>query len=338
MRLFVEAEVPEICYVTEAANWVALGRVPAFQMVDKRVRPGEHEHVDYRLGEDSEWNGEVGDYDDYISESEFRAFGIDIDYNRYINGIYGTCGVPGDEHLRNHILRTKELERMNDNKAINPDYEKIRESQLAQAKTEAREYDWAASQEEPFDAAIDRARALVFDALASGRLSARGWLAYSDLEKAQNDGEGPNGGRGGRLVDISPEKWTLRHLDWEEVTLKSGAQEFRGPLVSVSKLFELFPSPIGVAVEITGLLSAGSIILEGTSASMPRKNTRLGRPPKGSGLVRTAIQNEFSARKNRCELADKQEANIHAAIEWAEYILEEKVSRSSVQRWLANVT
>lgn len=99
MRLYIEAEVPDICYVTEAAYWVALGRVPAFHMEERKRGVSEYEMVDFRLGEEAEWDGTLGDITDYFLESEFRAFGIEIDYERYFDGIYGTSGFTTEEYM-----------------------------------------------------------------------------------------------------------------------------------------------------------------------------------------------------------------------------------------------
>lgn len=75
--------------------------------------------------------------------------------------------------------------------------------------------------------------------------------------------------------------------------------------------------------------------MEGKASS--QTSVGRGRPSKGGGLARTAVGNEFAARKARGELADKREANIQAAIDWTRDILGIEVSRSSAQRWLKDI-
>ena len=337
MRLFVEAELPDFCYVSEAAYWVALGRIPPDEREIGNALNGEYTAVNARLGEEATWNGQITNMEFGFSESELHAFGVKIDYSRYVEGINGTYGSPGDEYVAEQKRNVEEFVGRHGGNIVKSEAEKCGKDLLNEAVSAAQEFEWAKQHEEPLETVVDRARAVVFEALASGKISAKGWLEYTDEEMQKNDGDGPNGGRGGRFVEIQSNQWTLRHFDWDSLTLRSGDAEFSGPMVSVGSMLELFPTPICEMYEISGTMAAGSLILEGAGNSHPRKNARRGRPSKGDGLVRTALQNEFRARKARGELASKQEANIQAAIEWVQGILGTDVGRSSVQRWLKGI-
>ena len=108
-------------------------------------------------------------------------------------------------------------------------------------------------------------------------------------------------------------------------------------MISVESLLKKFPKPICDSREIKGEMTASSFIVADDTPVSAKVMARRGRPPKGDGLVRIALQNEFSRRKKDGRLSPKAEANIQGAMDWCSEILEHKVARSSVQRWLKGI-
>lgn len=76
MRLFVEAELPDYCYVSEAAYWVALGRAPTDEREITENENREYIAVNVRLGDDALWSGDVADFGSHFQNLSFANLGL----------------------------------------------------------------------------------------------------------------------------------------------------------------------------------------------------------------------------------------------------------------------
>lgn len=331
MRIFQEVVLPDTCYVPEAAYWAALGRVPELLY--------DSDGNEARNSEENSWDGSLVEFDrGGFSSMEFRRFGPVPDMERYWAAIEQAGMLPGDVYIREEEKRRQDLFKsypaMEEH---GPEFERYLAERRELDREAAAEADWARSVETVFGPAVDLGRAKVFEALAEGKLSAFGWLAFSDqeLEKAasKND-EVPLG----RYVDIAAGEWTLRNFDWDNSRLLSPKGEYRCVQVRVGDMVKLFPRPhfsplLTVRVDVYG----DTLILadddQATDTDVAHARPR-GRPSKGGGTIKDAVQRYFGSKISRGETPQKAESLIQEAIEFVERAFGEKISRSTAQSYL----
>ncbi|WP_143042257.1 hypothetical protein [Citreimonas salinaria] len=185
---------------------------------------------------------------------------------------------------------------------------------------------------EPIRRFEDLARAKLFIELSNGALPAKAFEPLLDEEQEVQFV---------RLVDVPASAWRLAKIDWDRSGLDFQGKEFFGAQISTAMLLEIFPEPMFQGLPVTGtrfgdtLLPAEKIPSEGVVST--RRKSR-GRPKAGDGLLHVAVRNEYKRREAAGLLSDKKEANLQSTIDWVAETFEEKVSRSSVQRWTVGST
>ena len=336
MRLFAEVELPETCYFSEAALWVSLGRVPLADWellkVGKDYKPVEH-----RKNPDLTWDGAISQPYDFISAAEFRALGISVDYPRYEEAAAGTDWKSGADLMREFEEREARFAVQHDARAETEELKALRLEMRREAEENAEKADWARAIEEPFEPLIDRGRVAIFEALSKGELRSHGWLYFSDKEMEENEGDGPLDGPPGRFVDIPPERWALRYIDWEQSALRRKEMNYFCVQVLTQDLLDRFPEPLIRSETVSGSVYGGTLVSLGDGLVSPPLQQRKGRRRKGDGLVEKAMVAEFKRRAEMRQLPSKKEAVLQEACQWAEAVLGEAVSRSAAQRYLRPV-
>lgn len=345
MRLFTEVELPETCYVSEAALWVSLGRAPTVNWHWEPDGDDEYRYVDGRVARGTVWDGGTVDFNHPIQPSEFQSMGIEVDYTRYeiaSTGIYGMRGAEileesrvvqeifdrAPPHHKEGLVLYENLE------AIANDL-KRREQEQRERETKAKEADWAKIVEQPFEALLDRGQSKVFEALSLGKIGATGWQFLPDRLTDEPDLANNQLGPLGHIVDVPSDAWTYRHFDWKTCSLQSTIGSFDAVQVSVSDMLAIFPIPLIDPKDISGTVSGGTIILSGKYAgSRPAQRTKRGRPQRGEGVLKLAMLNEFDRRLEAGQLPDKKEAILEEAMQWAADVLLQTVPRTTARYYL----
>ncbi|WP_068113382.1 hypothetical protein [Tropicimonas marinistellae] len=298
--LYATIEPAEFCYLSEAALWIALGRVPPRKTEWIDDDAGEDlpndgnggaspiATIDIRLGEDAYWLGLTRDVGQYrFSEPEFRAVGTDIDHQRYLRALQGLHGMDVEEFL-DDVRRLARADRMEtlgwappgdqaEWDASDAAHQCAIEETVEKAVPFVLEYEWARAQEEVFTKPLASARHALLVALEAGRLSARGWQEFDRAERIGRLVHDPVEGQpAGRFVDIRPEDWRAGNHDWDSDRLRSPRGEFDATMVRFSDLRGLFPTPNCPAEPFAGQATIGGVVTSGAETTGKR---RKGRPP-----------------------------------------------------------
>lgn len=284
MKVYVEAEFPEVCYLSEAVVWVALGRVPKIQYTMEEGVP--ERGLDFRLSTalpkkeaDSEACPPFFETNEPFTKSEFTAFDVEIDYVRYECNFYETGGNSGHEYLRlsaelmpeydDYYFGIKSLEDIGDNFMLRS----IIEADVREAKYR----DEAIKKEEIFVPLINEARKKLFEQLQAGNIPAHGWG-----KKIPEDATAKPGSQLGKYIKVDKSEWAYRNVDWNNSTLIRSEKQFFGVLVGVEELLKLFPTPLIKAKLNSTKIYAGTVIADSDDniTDQITKRPRVGRPPE----------------------------------------------------------
>jgi len=341
MRILSEAVLPQTCYAAEVALWIALGRVP--RVLHKHSDLGEDYSEDTgdprssRGGFDEDWA--IVPYDTGFSAEEFRAIGIEADFERYkrirrytavtfphlrlpISGARGIESLEMAAHYHDVLSRDK------------PGYKPrvLNDEAIERRRIVIEELDWATVVDTKCETFIDLARAEVFRALANGSLKAKAWTeAPGEVEFLDRHNTA--------LITIPTDRWTFRNFDWDESTLKTGEESYYGVQVLTSDMLAVFPRPQCLQQPVDHLECYPSCMVvddgAGATARAPSVNRAgRGRPAKGGGLIRKAVINVFGQKAKKGELPDKNEAVVQEIIDFVALAFEETLSRSTAQQYM----
>jgi hypothetical protein len=306
MRIFKEITLPTTCYVPEVALWVALGRAP--------------EYFENEDGEESRGNysGELAPVDEWgFSEREFSLVDLKVDMDRYLQARTSFAWL---------IDVKADVSRMFSEHADNHALSKLMES----AEIEAAEAEWARGVEEAMVPLMDRARATVFQALASGLLLAKGWQESPSHNPDDSDEWDWS------YLSIDPKLWSLRGFDWEHSELSTPAGKYSAVSVNVEDMLRVFSAPSGDGTVVDGLMYSETIIIQQAEALIKYKKGP-GRPPKSGGDIRTVVMNVFSERKRRGDLPEKTEAILAEVIDFVQTAFKQSIVRSTAQSYIAGL-
>jgi hypothetical protein len=318
-RMFVEVEVAELCYPIEAALWIALGRVPEFCF--------DGHGFDARGNTDAEANGYVISELRYFLESEFSLFGIDLNFQDYLNFVLGSS-----------YYRSMEAAF-----AAKEEYRKLCQS-INVPMTEDSQAPWDLGPEEIAEIrriealetklknAVERAKLDVMSAIMDGQLTCNGIPVPRELEVFDIDFENLSD-----ATTIDPQNFGVSSIDWEEHSVLGTETKFLLSTIQTEELFKLFPQPKGTADLTDASIVGGTIILD---ENVTAKNVTRGRTASSMGFrqdIASVVRKEFLRRQSKRELPEKREAIYAEAIEWCDKILGEKVSRTTIRRHLAEL-
>lgn len=327
MIFFQQIETPEFCYIAEAALWLALGRVPPSwrEEVNDPVT-GNLQYVDFRRGEEAMLKGTCRNYASAFHEEEFKAIGLEVDYDRYLDVREKTRGLSAGDNLDS--LRTdfelKGLEASRD---------------PAGMKSAASEYThlarWVHDLEAEFDGVVDEARAKVFQALVSGELEAEGWKPASHGTGDPESGAYHDPDPQGRFYPVSKSLWDRRGFDWDESVLSGDGGMFRAVQVRFDDVLACFPVPSARGHEMNGQMFGATLIIDPAAAGdtgLP--STRKGRPARISPEMQRAIKNYFSHRIRQGSAPQDREALYAEVVEFVKVTLGVTISHTAAQGYV----
>jgi hypothetical protein len=336
--MFVPTEVPDTCYLAEVAFWLAFGRVPGFHP--------EGLEADSRAGERIEAGESLPEFHLLYSEREFSFARITIDYHRYLEVRDEIAAHSGAEFMNSFESHAGQLNpdgHLPDKEA--QEFRERLESLRQHIQRKADELNWAISMEERLYRFIDVARATAFQSLASGRLKATGYV-YEASQAADNNPddefEEEHGvDQKGEWTQIDPRLWTWRNFDWEKSMLITPQATFHAVQVSTEDMLGIFPKPSCEAVSSRAIIYAGVVMLEdgemsggiqAVSARRPR-----GKPLKGDGAIKTAVQTTFEKLIRQGRVPAKREALLEEIVAYVEETFKEKISRGTARTYIAPV-
>lgn len=321
MLAFKPIEVASVCLPSEAALWLALGRLPEMYLTDDFV---EARNSIGGLVEDYHMVPELHPF----GQNEIEANGVDGDYEKYFQAFIDRPAQTFDEFFNG-------LEGSRWNPVQGPPRPEGH-AQIALVQ----------GIEDCMNAIIERARLRVRLALIEGSLSAYGFVVppnwvQEDGGWYRDDGE-PDGTRQleqqVKVAQIPGQMWASFPSTWEIGDGIAYPDGFIGTWIPLSQVLELFPTPL-LPVQEVQCQRVGETLLLGGNTREIEKNTprRRGRPKKGGIEVEAVIVNEFKRRAAKGDLPVKREAVVQDSIDWASQILGVSVSRSAAQRYLRPV-
>lgn len=363
MLLLKPVEMPDTCYVQEAAYWVAFGRVPEFMPYE--------EHPDMRANLEVITSGDGNGldwYDQGFSATEFQSCGVKIDMDRYFEARAAFYLGSFDEFMEDGKNRIASMEstltKLQDEKDSYSDdmraklvdgetayFAELRarievyKSEFAQEQIDVR---WMLDMERRLKPMIDRGRATVFQALASGELKAFGFIetetyraiteCLPPFDKADADIPGPD--ELVRREEIPAHVWTWDDFNWKDSTLQTPDATYTHVQVATDDMLRAFPTPqhcqiIELACET--YIYGGVVIAKDEDA--PRaSNRRPGRPALGCD-IKTLVQNRLRVElKNNPDYAkEARETIVQDSIAYVKTYTGKVVPRSTIQSYLAPV-
>lgn len=333
MMLFKRHYMPPTCYVQEAAYWVAFGRCPEFIPYE--------DHGDARDNPEAimGMEGDPEHYDWGYTKLEMDIAEVDVDFDRYSaakDGLSESNLLESMERLKNTTIR--DTYQWTDEQV-----RKVQEGinqRLRECADEIVEARYAEEIDALMVPIVDRARAAVFQELASGKIKAKGWVDLVSYDLESNDIIY------GRPIDelgefrlIQPSDWSLRGFDWQKSTLSARGNVYTLVQIDTDEMMDAFPEPFTGHVAMQAKIFAGCGLISDEDAHVrtdfsPRRPSR-GRPPKLGGVVREAIQNYFRDRVLKGGASDKREAIVQEAMDFAKLVFNETISRPTAQNYLA---
>jgi hypothetical protein len=180
--------------------------------------------------------------------------------------------------------------------------------------------------EEGFQPLLDRAFAMAFDALSSGRLVAEAWA----INSSDDDKIAP------KLGTVPQRAWTFKGFDLPYSELNHAGTEYRVSQVSVQEALKLFHRPEADGSGAAGIRYGDTLIVEAEHQSRPAPR-RPGRPPKGTTSIKKFVQFVFKDKLKRGELASKKEAQIQDVVEFVQIQFGVEIGRSTAQSYLQEI-
>lgn len=314
------AQLSEVCYIFEVAEWIALGRLPevTFGSDGQEARKSPRMHED---NFEPTIENEL-----YLDSDEVAFFLPKLNAADYFAAL-GKSGGPEADKTVEEIDREFSLPDGITDPEILEGIARERASRLEQAEY-ARRF---LSISKPVCRLVDQARAKTFLALSDGSLKAKGFILNVNEE---------DGCQYCETVEIRPEEWNLDGIDWDLASTGQSTNEVRCAYVSTNEMLSIFPPSDLLGTPIAGKVFGSTFIPDSAAdtkhaTSNTNFQMRRGRPKIAGGLAETACCNEYRRLENAGGLYGKKDANLQKMIDWAKEILEREVSRSTMQRWIA---
>ena len=301
MKIYREIELDDEVFLSDAAQWIAFGRLPDEREMEDRFESQSHGY------DRPSWTPEL-----HLSEAEFGAFLPGEDY--------GAHQAVRDDALGHLWLGAVPPEQSEPTAWMN-----MLRKQREEARTRLEQL------LAPVRQRLDRAFMEMAPLLMDGRLIARG--RFVPLDENVGDVWSRAGDLDVEHQDIPATDWELRASDFTRSALWLKRGCFIDIELDTSKLLHAFPRPMGASRTISVTFFPGTLIAD---ADDPTISTR---PRRRSVEIAEAVQNEFSRRYAQgiiSQTAKRQSVESDAQ----NYILKElgaKRSRASVQRYLKTV-
>lgn len=237
---YKEADLAEVCYIFEAADWLAVGEIPEFYASEKgseaRLAPTAHDDQFSPVSEPLK----------FLSEEQFSLLSVQMTFREYEDALEDTWGESTNE-IASSVEKLAELFRGEDSPEIRAYV--AQETKVLQRRLEAANL--LEAEMEPFQHKVDQARASIFLALSKGELEANGYLLKLDEAEQFQHCE---------VVEIPESAWLWSNVDWDKASTLVDGEEVIGAYVDTSELFERFPTPFLEPVEIAGRRYGSTIV------------------------------------------------------------------------------
>lgn len=331
--VYQPAFFPRTCYVLEAAEWIAFGRVP------DEIWYGDEEQVEYRDGPGVPWGDDVYRKDLWFREQEFHWFNVPVDYKRYNDAMAATLGVGGQAHLADfekNFGNYRDFKRPGFTEEAQQAAEQSFREWEERVQAEAAEADWAKAVELPLLWHLDQAKTTVFQMLQAGKLTAIGWLPDPNAKEEHElqEDELP----AGKWMEVPRTVWISQFFDWDTSELRTAEGRLRAVQVQSRDLTELFPFPSTDPQPVTANLHCNTLVRRADGDEMPRPTSGRGRPPKGGLPIRDVVQNFFKDRVDKANTSSKTEALVQEVIDFVKKSYKVDIGRSTAQEYLAPLT
>ncbi|RVD26597.1 hypothetical protein [Mesorhizobium sp. M4B.F.Ca.ET.017.02.2.1] len=330
MLLFKQYEMPDTCYIQEAAFWVVFGRAPEwFHYEDK----GDARGIPEAFLE----SGEPESYDAVgYSALEFAMAGVEVDWARYQSareGVSSTSAEAKADFEKNWARDFKFSERLSAEEK--EQLQRELDVYLAERQREIAELEWAEGVEEAMVPIVDRAHAVIFQALTEGTLKAEGWVDFVDWEQDETAQYRPIE-EVGAFETIPANVWSLRNFDWRKSTFKTIAKKYRLAQVKTADLLSVFPQPTCPSFTFEAR-AFGEVVMaiEDTKTEQTSLATRpRGRPPKGGLPIRDVVRNLFYDRIAADETPVKQESLVQDVMSFVKKAYKVDIGRTTAQDYI----
>ena len=294
MLAFTPVEIAEVCLPFEAAEWVALGRVPPLLLSEHLVEMRD----DLR----SLMDGDEIEPSPY-AQGELAALGIEVDYGEYLELFY-SCGFESVDELFNGDV------------TISP--------WRFQGPPKPEIYDEVAFLERIYDVvrpAMKRGELTVLLALVEGKLTARGYKVPEgwsvDLDgnwscENNEDADARDLEEIAVVQDIPSAMWLDLEAPWNVGEGGKHVSGFLGAWIDVAQLMKVFPEPNLPPRQTSGRRYGETLLVDESTVrqSVRTAPAKRGRPKKGDGVIELAVHAEFKRRARAGEIPEKKEALI----------------------------
>lgn len=316
MRAYVAIDPADVCYPFEAAAWVAFGKIPEANF-------DEH-GVETRGRVDPIAEGFSPEGDDLFTADQLAIFfDREEEAARYIKAKYHDPAVSSvEEYFTDYSTEFRKWGYF---------YGPREESGYIEAL-------FVETAEARIHFARERARLKVLLALMEGKVKARG-IRISDEWRGVDPSQWTEA-FWDELNDLEPEEippseWENSEIIWSEDPSAVIMRSYLYPTLSVSDVLRHFEHPDVEERAVEAVRIGATVIIGFGGEGLATVKSSRGRQPKGAGMIKTAVTNEFLRRSQDGCLADKNEAVCQEAIEWVLATFGETISRTTAQRYLA---
>lgn len=318
-------ELPEFCFVSEAIEWIALGRVPQAQWVEERRTDNQ---IEYRFY----WREMPDNFQPpfvypWFEQEEFEALGINVDKKYFAAA--EKCFAEYVSDLPDRILEYEAKE---------PAFvERDDGSSFDFWKSQAEEYRKLLVELGPLQAFVDRieaqfcrhyeiAWAKLFPLLARGEIECTG-LNLRRWEKFADHGEYEKAAR----FELLPASCFSLGFDWRQNKINAGKKEFGALRVRTSDILKHRSYLLQQGKPAT-LEQFGSFFMT-KSVGKPSIKKRRGRPHEVNW---NELKKYLSHLVQESRVPATKESCLYELIAYAEKTYGKSPSRNSVQRNLSD--
>lgn len=330
MKVFRSIEVAEWCYLSEAIELLAFGKVPEAEYLED----SKFDDMGRAIGTDRRfhWAAMPDNFEtswppfDVYDPDDFRAAGIDMPEGYMQAAISIVFGDIADayrtvEYYEHH----REIKKRYDT-GIFDDLDENHKAAKEIIKNAGPVEILYEETQKKFDMYLDTIWAKVFSAIQTGAIT----VEAVDTEKWNRTVESEGYENAGVFVPVPPQAFMLKH-DYSQSAVSFDGVEFAATRVRVGQVADFLQTPFTAGEEISARLFGQTVFVNADSRGIalePAKKRKRGAPP--------AVDWDRMAQKLReleqdGTLPEKKEACIQELIDYSERVLGRRVGRTTVQ-------